>query len=211
MKHPRSLHGHQAFNASRCVDVWRDSGHILDTPTHCPGRQGPCVCVRACWWGRYWGCVHQCSAASSGGIYAPAERICAGQAAVLRVIPKEKKKNPHLCARMRPNWAVTFSRVVTSRSVFSVYGSALQDRVLSAGGKQDRLGGSGEVPGPEADRNWSLWDRLVRPKPAVLFFCLFVFISWSNNIEDMLKCTLCAFFETAAALQNLFSDFWFIY
>lgn len=171
MKHPRSLHGHQAFNASRCADVWRDSGHILDTPTHCPGRQSPGVCVRACMlMGALLGLrVHQCSAASSGGIYAPAERICAGQAAVLRVIPKEKKKTKH--AHLRA-YETELSRVVTSRSVFSVYGSALQDRVLSAGGKQDRLGGSGEVPGPEADRNWSLWDRLVRLKPTV-FFLLF--------------------------------------
>lgn len=92
MKQPRSLQGHQDLNTSRCADVWRDSGHILDTPTHCPGRQGPCMRVRAD--GGVIGAlrVHQCSAASSGGIYAPAEQIGAGQAAVLGVIPKKKKK-----------------------------------------------------------------------------------------------------------------------
>lgn len=77
-------------------------------------------------------------------------RFCAGQAAVLRVICKGKA---------RPGSDETeLSRLV------AVYGSALQDRVLSAGGQPNRVGGSGEVPGPEADRNWSLRNRVVRSK-----------------------------------------------
>lgn len=117
--------------------------------------------------------VRQCSAASSGGIYASAERSCAGQAAVLRLVPKEKKrkKKKHLCARIKPKPEPPPSAAlgVVGRCLVSVDGSALQDRVLPAGGEQDRLGGSGEVPGPEADRNWSLWDRLVRPEPTFSF------------------------------------------
>lgn len=62
--------------------------------------------------------------------------------------------------------------MLVGRCLVSVYGAALQDRVLSAGGKQDCLGGSGEVPGPEADRNWSLWDRLVRPKQILFIFLI---------------------------------------
>lgn len=83
-----------------------------------------------------------CASSSSGGIYAPADA----------------------CVRVRLR--VRGSRLGSDETELSraVHGSALQDRVLPAGGQPDRVGGSGEVPGPEADRNWSLRNRVVRTK-----------------------------------------------
>lgn len=42
-------------------------------------------------------------------------------------------------------------------------GRAHQDGLLPAGGEQDRVGGTGEVPGPEAGRDGGVRHRVVSP------------------------------------------------
>lgn len=80
-----------------------------------------------------------------------------------------------LCSHERTERSGTESRADPHPDLSPVvqslrYGCAVQDGILPAGGKQNRVGGSGEVPGPEAGRNRSLWDSVVSSRRKTLHF-----------------------------------------
>lgn len=110
-------------------------------------RDEQCVCL--CWGG-----VEQATPQS-----APVVRCCIWRNLLPdQLLSVEPTASLRVCVRMSRSDILPISLVHT---VDCVYGCALQDGVLSTGAKQNRVGSSREVPGPEADWNRSIWHRVV--------------------------------------------------
>lgn len=137
----------------------RWSAKLQTHPQNAPGDQKPRRTMRVFVLGR--GVTGDPAKRSSGPLlhleeFAPRPTPVEPTAS-LRVSAVFKKKTG-VCVRMNQSDILRISLVHT---VDSVYGCALQDGVLPTGGKQNRVGSSREVPGPEADWNRSIWHRVV--------------------------------------------------